>query len=346
MEMDAATVMTKEASRKVAVIDMHSHFFPAMDAAYRARAEAERLPWLRDSGDGTGFIMTGSDTFRPVEDILWNPARRVEALDAQGIDIQIICATPIMFGYGRPAGEALDLAERFNDEALAFCGHAPDRMKALAQVPLQDIDLSCAEVSRAVAAGHLGVQIGNHMGLRNLDDEGLLTFLAHCAEVGAAVLVHPWDMMARERMPKYMLPWLVAMPAETQLSILSLILSGAFERLPKSLRICFGHGGGSFAFLLGRVENAWKHRDIVRVDCPNPPSSYVDRFFVDSAVFDSRALSLLIDVMGEDRVLLGSDHPFPLGEQDIGRLVREHDGLSAAQKAKIFSGNARAFLNL
>ena len=87
------------------------------------------------------------------------------------------------------------------------------------------------------------------MGLRNLDDEGILTFLTHCAEVGAAVLVHPWDMMARERMPKYMLPWLVAMPAETQLSILSLILSGAFERLPKSLRICFGHGGGSFAFL-------------------------------------------------------------------------------------------------
>ena len=219
-------------------------------------------------------------------------------------------------------------------------------MKALAQVPLQDIELSCAEASRAMESGHLGVQIGNHMGLRNLDDEGILTFLTHCAEIGAAVLVHPWDMMARERMPKYMLPWLVAMPAETQLSILSLILSGAFDRLPKSLRICFGHGGGSFAFLLGRVENAWKYRDIVRADCPNPPSSYVDRFFVDSAVFDPRALSLLIDVMGEDRVLLGSDHPFPLGEQDIGALVRGHDGLTAAQKAKIFSGNSRAFLNL
>ncbi|WP_082737342.1 amidohydrolase family protein [Sphingopyxis granuli] len=338
--------MDRQASHTAAVIDMHSHFFPAMDAAYRAQAEAEGLPWLRDAGDGTGLIMSGTKPFRPVEDILWDPARRVEALDEQGIDLQIICATPIMFGYGRPAEQALDSAQRFNDAALAFCAHAPDRMQALAQVPLQDIDMACAEVGRAVASGHLGVQIGNHMGLRNLDDEGLLTFLAHCADVGAAVLVHPWDMMARERMPKYMLPWLVAMPAETQLSILSLILSGAFERLPKSLRICFGHGGGSFAFLLGRVENAWKHRDIVRVDCPNPPSTYVDRFFVDSAVFDPRALSLLVDVMGEDRILLGSDHPFPLGEQDIGALVREHDGLSAAQKAKIFSGNARTFLNL
>ncbi len=328
------------------VIDMHSHFFPAMDVAYRDRALSEGLPWLRDDGNGTGAIMQGVGEFRPVEDILWNPAKRVEALDAQGIDLQIICATPIMFGYNRPTEQALDMAQRFNDEALAFCDYAPGRMKALAQVPLQDIDRSCAEVSRAVAAGHLGVQIGNHMGLRNLDDAGLLTFLSHCADVGAAVLVHPWDMMARERMPKYMLPWLVAMPAETQLSILSLILSGAFERLPQNLRICFGHGGGSFAFLLGRVENAWRHRDIVRVDCPNPPSTYVDRFFVDSAVFDPRALSLLVDVMGEDRVVLGSDHPFPLGEQDIGSLVCEHDGLSAVQKAKILSGNARAFLNI
>lgn len=330
----------------MAVIDMHSHFFPAMDAAYRTRAVAEGLPWLRDTGDGKGFIMQGGTEFRPVEEVLWDPARRVEALDAQGIDLQILCATPIMFGYSRPATEARDMAQRFNDEAIAFCDYAPHRMKALAQVPLQDIDMACAEVSRAMKTGHLGVQIGNHMGMRNLDDEGLLTFLSHCAEVGAAVLIHPWDMMARERMPKYMLPWLVAMPAETQLSILSLILSGAFERLPRSLRICFGHGGGSFAFLLGRVENAWKYRDIVRVDCPNPPSTYVDRFFVDSAVFDPRALSLLIDVMGEDRVLLGSDHPFPLGEQDIGSLVRGHEGLSGGQKAKILSGNARAFLNL
>lgn len=338
--------MTIEASKNLAVIDMHSHFFPVMDDAYRARAETEGLPWLRETGAGRGFIMQGGTEFRPVEDILWDPARRVEALDAQGIDLQILCATPIMFGYNRPAHEARDMAQRFNDEAVAFCSYAPHRMKALAQVPLQDIDMACAEVSRAMASGHLGVQIGNHMGLRNLDDEGLLTFLTHCADIGAAVLIHPWDMMARERMPKYMLPWLVAMPAETQLSILSLILSGAFERLPKSLRICFGHGGGSFAFLLGRVENAWKYRDIVRADCPNPPSTYVDRFFVDSAVFDPRALSLLVDVMGEDRILLGSDHPFPLGEQDIGSLVRGHEGLSGAQKAKILSGNAKDFLNI
>jgi aminocarboxymuconate-semialdehyde decarboxylase len=194
--------------------------------------------------------------------------------------------------------------------------------------------------------GHLGVQIGYHVDDRDLDDEGLIAFLHHCADIGAFVLVHPWDMMGKGRMKKYMLPWLVAMPAETQLSILSLILSGAFERLPRALKICFAHGGGSFAFLLGRVDNAWRHRDIVREDCPQPPSSYVDRFLVDSAVFDPRALGLLVDVMGAERVLLGSDYPFPLGEQQVGKLVREHPSLPAEKKKAILGGNAACLLGL
>ncbi len=195
-------------------------------------------------------------------------------------------------------------------------------------------------------SGHLGIQIGNHVGLKNLDDEGLITFLQHCASINAAVLVHPWDMMATERMPNYMLQWLVAMPAETQLSILSLILSGAFERLPKSLNICFAHGGGSFAFLLGRAENAWHHRDIVRKDSPHPPSYYTDRFYVDSAVFDEAALKLLVDVMGEDRVMLGSDYPFPLGEQKIGNLINKSSYLSPSKKRKLLSENAIKFFRL
>jgi len=218
--------------------------------------------------------------------------------------------------------------------------------KALAQVPLQDIDASCREASRAKAAGHLGVQIGNHMGEKNLDDAGLVSFLAHCGREGIPVLVHPWDMMGADRMKQWMLPWLVSMPAETQLGILSLILSGAFERLPRELNLCFAHGGGSFAYLLGRVDNAWRERDIVRKDCPQPPSAYVDRFSVDSAVFDARALSLLVDVMGAERVMLGSDAPFPLGEQKVGALVRGHEDLSAAAKQAILGANAARFFGV
>ncbi|HEY2340075.1 MAG TPA: amidohydrolase family protein, partial [Steroidobacteraceae bacterium] len=216
----------------------------------------------------------------------------------------------------------------------------------LCQVPLQDTDLACRELSRAMADGHVGVHIGNHVGPRELNDEGLITFLQHCAAEGAAVFVHPWDMMGPERMSKYMLPWLVAMPAETQLSILWLILSGAFERLPRSLKLCFAHGGGSFPYLIGRVDNAWRNRDIVREDCPRLPSSYVDRFHVDAAVFSGDALAFLVKSMGEDRVMLGSDYPYPLGEQQVGSLIRSHPALSDRTRDKLLQANATRFFGL
>ncbi|MCY1392099.1 Amidohydrolase [compost metagenome] len=326
-------------------VDMHSHFFPRITQAEAARLHPQRAPWLHTDGR-EGQIMVGDKPFRPVHDVLWDPVRRLEHLDEQGLDIQVMCATPVMFGYDQPIERALPWAQLMNDRALEMTVSAPERLKVLAQVPLQDIDAACREASRAKDCGHVGVQIGNHVGDLDLDDAGLETFLHHCATEGIPLLVHPWDMMGGERMRKWMLRWLVAMPAETQLGILSLILSGAFERLPESLRICFAHGGGSFAFLLGRVNNAWRHRDIVRENCPQLPSSYVKRFFVDSAVFDSGSLRLLVEVMGADRVMLGSDSPFPLGEQNIGKSVLEHPLLSSEEKRWICSENALRFFGL
>lgn len=160
------------------------------------------------------------------------------------------------------------------------------------------------------------------------------------------MLVHPWDMLGADRMRGHMLPWLVGMAAETQLGILPLMLSGAFERLPRSLRLCFCHGGGSFAYLLGRADNAWHHRVLVRADSPRPPSAYVDRISVDSAVFDPRALRLLVEVMGVERVMLGTDFPFPLGEQEPGAVVRACPELDEPGREAILGGNAAAFLGL
>jgi aminocarboxymuconate-semialdehyde decarboxylase len=328
------------------VIDIHSHFFPPITQAEAAALDKHKAPWLRVQDNGHGMIMTGDQPFRPVYSALWDPARRIGEMDRSGVDVQLMCATPVMFGYSYPIGLALPWAERMNDYALELCAHDPARLKALAQVPLQDIDAACREASRAKANGHVGVQIGNHLGNLDLDDEGLLRFLTHCAHDGIPLLVHPWDMMGGDaRMKKWMLPWLVAMPAETQLGILSLIMSGAFERLPETLKICFAHGGGSFAFLLGRVENAWQQRDIVRENCPQPPSSYVKRFYVDSAVFDQRALGLLVDVMGEDRVMLGSDYPYPLGEQEAGKLIRDA-GFGAQRTGRLLGGNASEFFGI
>jgi aminocarboxymuconate-semialdehyde decarboxylase len=326
-------------------IDIHAHLFPRI-AREEAAAVDPRAPWLQDRGDGTGHIMIGDQPFRPVEATLWDARTRVRWMDATGIDAQLVCATPVMFGYAWDSACATSWAARMNDRAVEFCATHPTRLKALAQVPLQDVDAACLEVTRAKRTGHVGVQIGNHVAEKSLDDAGILDFLRHCASERMPVLVHPWDMMGDARMKRWMLPWLVAMPAETQLGILSLILSGAFERLPRTLDLVFAHGGGSFAWLLGRVDNAWRYRDIVRADCPQLPSSYCDRFYVDSAIFDPAALRLLVDRMGRERVMLGTDAPFPLGEQQPGALVEATFAEDLDTRDRILATNAERVFGL
>src|ERR1700685_3279968 len=326
------------------VIDIHTHFFPESWPDLAARYGTPDWPSIQHTGPGQADIMLGERMFRHVTSACWDVNVRLENMDRNGIDMQIISATPVLFAYARKAKHALDCSRLFNDVALEMCQRSKGRLKSFCQVPLQDADLACAELDRCMHDGHLGVQIGNHVGEKNLDDPGIVKFLQHCAAQGAAVFVHPWDMMAGDRMPNYMMPWTVAMPAETQLSLVSMILSGAFDRLPPNLRICFAHGGGSFAFLLGRLENAWKNHEIARGVSQFAPSHYLDRIRLDSAVFEQRTLQFLVEVMGTDRVLLGSDYPFPLGEARAGTLIRESRS-SAEVKAKLLGGNAVKFLN-
>ena len=327
------------------VVDIHTHFSPNSWPDLAARYGTPNWPWIKHTEPGKADIMVGDRFFRHIYSACWDPEIRLQEMDRDGIDLQIISATPVLFAYERAAGHALDCAQLFNDAALELCSRGKGRLKSLCQVPLQDTDGACKELSRCMQAGHLGVQIGNHVGDRNLDDPGVVTFLHHCADEGAAVLVHPWEMLGRERMPKYMMPWTVGMPAETQLALVALILSGAFDRLPSTLRICFAHGGGSFAFLLGRLENAWHHHPVARGECEHPPSHYLNRFFVDSAVFEQNTLRFLVETMGTDGVMLGSDYPFPLGEERVGSLIRQSKSQQDI-KTKLLGGNAVRFLKL
>jgi aminocarboxymuconate-semialdehyde decarboxylase len=329
----------------MAVIDIHNHFFPHEWPDLAARYGTPDWPRIRHTAPGKAEIMVGDRFFREISSACWDPEVRLSEMDRDGVDTQVISATPVLFAYERPAEQALDCSRLFNDAALELCSRDNGRLKAMCQVPLQDVDAACKELSRCIRSGHIGVQIGNHVGEKNLDDPGIVTFLHHCADEGAAVLVHPWDMMGQQRMPKYMMPWTVAMPAETQLGIVAMILGGAFDRLPEKLNVCFAHGGGSFAFLLGRLENAWNHHPVARGVCEQRPSHYLNRFYVDSAVFEQRALRFLLETMGAQRVMLGSDYPFPLGEHHVGSLIRS-SGLSPRTKALVLGENASRFFNL
>jgi aminocarboxymuconate-semialdehyde decarboxylase len=327
------------------VIDIHNHFFPRAWPDLVERYGTPNWPWIKHTEAGKADIMVGDRFFRKIYSACWDPEIRLQEMDRDGVDVQVMSATPVLFAYDRPVEHALDCARLFNDAALELCSHGKGRLKSFCQVPLQDIDASCKELSRCKRAGHLGVQIGNHVAEKNLDDPGIVTFLHHCADEGAAVLVHPWDMLGQERMPNYMMPWTVGMPAETQLGIVAMILGGAFDKLPSSLKICFAHGGGSFAFLLGRLQNAWLHHPVAHGVCQLPPNQYLKRFSVDSAVFDQRALQFLVETMGAEQVMLGSDYPFPLGEHGSGSLIRSSE-LPEDAKRQLLGTNAERFLGI
>jgi aminocarboxymuconate-semialdehyde decarboxylase len=211
---------------------------------------------------------------------------------------------------------------------------------------MQDADLAVKELERLVHELSMpGVQIGSNVNGKNLDDASLFPVFEAAAELGAAVFVHPWEMVGRERMPKYWLAWLVGMPAETTLAVCSMIFGGVLERLPK-LRVLFAHGGGAFPATVGRIAHGFDVRpDLCAVDNAVDPREYLGRFYVDSLVHDEAMLRYTMELLGDDKIALGSDYPFPLGEAIPGTLI-ESMSLPAASRAKLLHGTALEWLGL
>ena len=329
------------------VIDIHAHNVPCgWPDLGEATGEPGPWPWLRLDSERDAMIMLGDAEFRAVTSECWDPVVRLAEMDADGVDAQVVSPTPVFFHYGSSARAAEGIARIFNDLAAEMAAASPDRLLPFCQVPLQDLDAAIRELDRCLAQGHRGVEIGNHVGDRDLDDPGIVEFLRHCAEVGAPVLVHPWDMPSSPRSSRWMAQWLVGMPAETHLSILSLVLGGVFDRIDERLRICFAHGGGSFPTWIGRLDNAWHRKGDPVSGCEQVPSAYLDRFSVDTVVFAPESLRLLVDTMGPGGVMMGSDYPYPLGERPAGAVVRAAGFLDEDARSAILGGNAEAFLGL
>ena len=322
------------------IVDVHSHYVPRGWPQLPGETEAPRL---EVRGEHDAMIMVGSREFRRVTATAWDPEVRLADMDDDGVAVQVVSPTPLFFSYDAPPGDATKVSRIFNELALEIASASP-RLVPFCQVPLQDTDAACAELERSLADGHAGVEIGNHVGDQDLDAAGIRTFLRHCARLDVPVFVHPWDMATSPRLDRWMAQWLVGMPAETHLSILALVLGGVFDDVGEDLRICFAHGGGSFAYWLGRMDNAWHQRPDVIATSAEPPSSYVGRFSVDSVVFRPESLRLLVDTLGAGSVMVGSDYPYPLGERPVGAVVDRSDFLSEEQRAMIRRGNAERFL--
>jgi aminocarboxymuconate-semialdehyde decarboxylase len=282
-------------------------------------------------------------------------------MDSAGVSMQVLSTVPVMFSYWAKPSDTLDLSRLLNDHIAKVVMENPNRFVGLGTVPLQDVDLAAQELERCVSKlGLRGVEIGTHVDAnehchgadcRNLDHRSLDVVWKTAEQLNAGIFVHPWDMMGKKRMPKYWLPWLVGMPAETSLAICSMIFGGVFERFP-NLRVAFAHGGGAFPFTVGRIEHAFHVRpDLVSTDNKINPRNYLAtdrtpaRFYVDSLVHDADALRMLVRLFGAKRIALGSDYPFPLGEAKSGQLI-ESMNISAEEKAQLLSGTAREFLGL
>lgn len=327
-------------------IDIHTHLMP------------EKIPnWFQKFGYGDFItlehhkpccakMIKGDKVFREIEHNCWDADVRIKEMDETAVTMQALSTIPVLFNYWAKPEHALESSRFFNDHITEAVTRYPDRYIGLGTIPLQDIDLAVKELERCVKELKMpGVEIGSNINGRNLSDSLFDPFWQAAEELGACIFVHPWEMMGENDMMKYWLPWLVGMPAETSRAICSMIFGGVFEKFPK-LRVAFAHGGGSFPATIGRIEHGYHVRpDLVAIDNAKNPRDYIGKFWIDSLVHDPKALDFIIDIMGGDKICMGSDYPFPLGEHHPGLLIEEHIK-DAALREKLLFKNAKDWLGI
>ena len=326
-------------------IDIHTHILPENIPDFGRRYGYRGFIHLDHHKPGCARMMMDDKFFREVDANCWDPAVRIKECDEQHVHVQVLSTVPVMFSYWAKALDTLDLSKFLNDHIADVVQRYPTRYVGLGTLPMQEPEMAIKELERCKSIGLVGIQIGTHINGVNLGEPKIFPVLQACEELGMAVFVHPWDMMAAERMEKYWMRWLVGMPAETTTAITSLIFSGTMERLPK-LRVAFAHGGGAFPATIGRIEHGFVVRpDLCAVDNPVNPRDYLGKFWIDALVHDPAMLQLVVDQMGASRVAMGTDYPFPLGELQPGQLINSMP-YDNATKEMLLSGSALQWLDL
>jgi aminocarboxymuconate-semialdehyde decarboxylase len=326
-------------------VDVHLHFLSprALDAA--RRSPARHGVRVLDDGERPSLVVGAEPPTRPLLEPLYTLPRHLAFLAAQGIEAAVFGPLMDVAGYSLPPAQGAAWSRAQNEELAASLAEAGGRHAGLATVPLQSPELAAEELRVAVTSlGLRGAMIDPNALGRPLADRSLDPFWKAAAELAAPVMLHPFLLEAVERFGRHYLHNLVGYPFETTLAAGSLILGGTLDRFA-DLDVVLVHGGGFLPYHVGRFDRGHAVRPEVRADGAAQPSSYLRRFHYDTLVQFPPALAYLVGLVGADRVLLGSDHPFWLGDPEPARIVREA-GLSAAAQAAILGDNAVRLFHL
>jgi aminocarboxymuconate-semialdehyde decarboxylase len=327
-------------------IDIHTHILPKNIPHWKEKFGYGGFITLEHHKPCCARMLKDDGTFfREIDENCWSAEKRIDECDSQNVNVQVLSTVPVLFNYWAKAADCADTSKFLNDGIAEIVGKHPKRFIGLGTVPMQDTNLAIKELKRCKEIGLAGVQIGSNVNQVNLGEPQFFDFFQACEEFSMSVFIHPWEMLGESDMQKYWLPWLVGMPAETSRAICSLIFSGVLEKC-KDLRICFAHGGGSFPATIGRIEHGFQvRRDLVAVDNQINPRKYLTKIYYDSLVHEPQMLDYLVNLVGAERIALGTDYPFPLGEEIAGSLITSM-GYNIETNEKLLYQTALDWLNL
>lgn len=327
-------------------VDVHAHLFPQS----AVRAESHGLEWFGSSFaavdrarsapvvvTGGKRVALGSPEHREP------PEARVARMTAMGVQTQVISLLPPLFRYELPPDQGLAAAKEVNNEIADMVRERPDRFVGLATLPLQDVPSSLDEIERAAALGLAGFAMGTHVAGRDLDAAELRPLFRRASEYGCFVLCHPVNPRAAGSLSRFYLSNVIGNPLETTMAFSTLVLGGVLDDAP-GMNICFAHGGGYIAAAIGRLGHAAEVR-AETVGSSRSPTDYLRAVYVDSLTHDARGLRDLVSRLGADRVLLGSDYPADMGDDDPVGSATSAD-LTPDDLDRVLYGNAAELFRL
>ena len=328
-------------------IDIHAHLVPR--SLWRA-AEAGR-PWhgfRHEPGEGLGTVVGGGTRIQfSSPKVRLTPEERLADMDAQGVDVQVISIHTPLFGYHLDAAAGRALAREVNDEIAEMTRQWPRRFAGLATLPVQDVPAAIDELERAVTVlGLKGAELDTVVNGENWDAPKYLPLFKAAESMGAVLFFHPQPQnnFMVERMARHGLPNSLGVIVEDAIAVAALILGGVLDACP-DLKVCIAHGGGPACYAMGRLDRGWQGRGEGRQQSiPQPPSSYQRRLYYDTVVGSEKALRFLLDEVGVDRVVLGSDWPFVPWHPSPVAWVQGLKSLTADEKEKILWKNLEALL--